>query len=428
MLPSRRTRWVLLFAAFFVPASLIAAKPKPPAGDAVETGIWRLAGIAPGSPSADLEPLKQLIGKATVVGLGESIHTSGGYYVSKHRVFRYLVEKAGFRALGFQSSWAAADRVAAYVKTCQGSPEDALLGFDGVWQSAEVRDLIVWMCDWNRSHKKAKDKLTLFGFDVQQPEVDGPALIAFLRRLGVGEEDPLIAGTERCNGVGEPPVPLGNPVPAEDNAACMESLDAIAQKFGREAKQIIKKTSKKDFEGAKVALAGLRGNQGYSFFVRSNPPLADELRDGAMATVLRSMQTLRLPKKTKLAVWAHNFHLSKAPLPGPQGDTRTMGTFLTEALGSGFFVAGFIGWDVSVDAGPTLCGVTNLAGAASLESRLHGLGELYLLVDPKVGSSVLAPGTPLQVSGSVIDARNHYDALVFLDESARMIPLHRPPC
>lgn len=428
MLSSLRTGWVLLFAVLFVPASLTAARPKPPAGDAVESGIWRLAGIAPGSPTADLEPLKQLIGKATVVGLGESIHTSGDYYVAKHRIFRFLVEKAGFRALGFQSSWAAADRVAAYVKTCQGSPDDALLGLDSVWQSAEVRDLVVWMCEWNRTHKKAKDKLTLFGFDVQQPEVDGPALLAFLRRIGVAEGDPLSDGVDRCNGVGEPRIPLGDPLPADGHAACLEALDAIAQKFAREAKQIVKKTSKKDFEWAKVHLTGLRGNQGFAFFIRSDSRLADAFRDGAMASVLRAMQTLKLPKKTKLAVWAHNFHLSKAPIPDPGGVTRTMGTALTEALGASFFVVGFIGWDVSVDAGPGLCGLTNFASPTSLEARLHGLGELYLLVNPKVESSALTPGTPIQVSGSLIDARGHYDALVFLDESARMIPLHRPPC
>ena len=67
------------------------------AGDPFRPGVWRLTGNDPAAPLDDLEPLKQLIGKATVVGLGETIHTSGGYYRMKHRLFRFLVERAGFR-------------------------------------------------------------------------------------------------------------------------------------------------------------------------------------------------------------------------------------------------------------------------------------------------------------------------------------------
>jgi erythromycin esterase-like protein len=80
---------------------------------------WEGRARAPARPpparSADdgLEPLKGIIGKASVVGLGESIHTSGGFYRMKHRVFRFLVEKMGFRAFAIESPWIAADQVAA---------------------------------------------------------------------------------------------------------------------------------------------------------------------------------------------------------------------------------------------------------------------------------------------------------------------------
>lgn len=406
----------LLFV--LLPAPLTAADPILP-------GIWRLDGITPGLPSTDLEPLRKKIGKATVVALGESMHTSGGYYVAKHRIFRDLVERAGFRAIGFESPWSAADALSNYVKTCKGSPEEALQGIDSVWQSAEMVELVQWMCDWNRKHKKPKDRLDLFGFDIQQPEVDGPALLAFLARIGVPGDDPLAAGVERCNGVSGPRAPRGQ-VQAGDHAACLEALDAIDGRFRSDAKDIVKRTSKKDFDWAKVRLVSLRSWQGFSFYNASDFKRADEERDAGMAFVLRAMQSLRLPKNTKLATWAHNFHISKAPMEDPNGLATTMGTYLAEALGSRYFAVGFISSAAAYDQ-PGRCG-TIRAAAGSLEARLHDLGEDSLLVDTAVGSPILDPGSSLVVSGFNLVPQDHYDALVYLDESARMVPLGRPPC
>lgn len=138
------------------------------------------------------------------------------------------------------------------------------------------------------------------------------------------------------------------------------------------------------------------------------------------------MQSLKLPKKTKLATWAHNFHISKAPMEDPNGLATTMGTYLAAALGSNYFAVGFISLAAVYDT-PGRCG-TIRAGLGSLEDRLHDLGEDYLLVDPGVGSQVLDPGSSLVVSGFRIVPRDHYDALVYLDESAAMVPLGRPPC
>jgi erythromycin esterase-like protein len=401
------------------------AKP-PPAGNPVEPGIWRVDGITPGSPTADLEPLRTLIGKAGVVGLGESFHTSGGYYVAKHRVFRFLVERAGFRALGIESPWAAADAVASYVQSCGGSLDEAMQGLLGEWQSAEVRDLVQWMCDWNRAHPKAKDRVHFFGFDIKQPESDGPGLLAFLARIGVGEGDPLSDGVLRCDGVGSPPAG-GGAINAANHTACLEALDAIAAKFGRESKDIIRRTSKTDFEWAKVRLTSLRSSQVFNFFGRTDAVQADEARDFGMAAVVRGMQSLRLPKKTKVAVWGHNFHVSRAPMLDPNGLARTMGTFLAESLGAGYVAAALIGWEVAVDSPPGLCGPVRQPVASSVEANLHDLGGT-LLVNPKVSSSALTAGEPTVVSGFEIVPGDHYVALLFLDESPKMTPLFRPPC
>jgi erythromycin esterase len=128
---------LLLLALLAVP---LRAQGGP--GIPIDHGLWRLTGTDPHLPQDDLEPLRKVIGGAKFVGLGESIHTSGGFYQLKDRTFRFLVERMGFRAFGMETSWFRADRVERYVQTCQGTPRDAIRGIFGVWQSAEVQDMV----------------------------------------------------------------------------------------------------------------------------------------------------------------------------------------------------------------------------------------------------------------------------------------------
>jgi len=141
----------------------------------VDRGIYRLDGLDASLPHTDLAPLRQVLEGAQVVGLGETIHTSGGYYAMKHRLFRFLVEEMGFRAFAMETPWPYAERTAQYVATCQGTARDAMRGIFAVWRSTETGALLDYMCSWNQTHPT--DPITFFGFDVQQPEMDGPALI-----------------------------------------------------------------------------------------------------------------------------------------------------------------------------------------------------------------------------------------------------------
>jgi hypothetical protein len=90
-------------------------------------------------------------------------------------------------------------------------------------------------------------------------------------------------------------------------------------------------------------------------------------------------------------------------------------------------VVGLIGWEVDVDLGGTCPGLPSPT-VQSMEGRLHGLGESYLLVDTRTSSSVFDASLPIEVSAVDGVAAAHYDALLFLDHSPPMIPLFRPPC
>ncbi|HKV10099.1 MAG TPA: erythromycin esterase family protein [Thermoanaerobaculia bacterium] len=415
---------ILALALLASLAPLAAQEPeieaaKPPSGYPVQPGVWQLPhGNDPTRPLDDLEPLRALIGKASVVGLGETIHTSGGYYRMKHRVFRFLVEKMGFRVFAFESPWENAEKVARYVASCSGSAGDAVSqGLFGVWASEEVRDLAQWMCDWNRTHPKPKDRLYFFGFDIQQPETDGPALIAFLARIGIPGNDPAADGIRQCEGVERDWYP--QPIPEEVHTRCMDALAWIETHFARNAKAIVRQTSKADFEWAKVRLVGLRGWEYQMWYPDSRSYTG---RDEAMAYAFQVIRKLRHPR-AKIAVWAHNSHVSHAPHPLNGG--IPMGMFLTRALGRSYVNLGLAAREVSIDWASLGCGPQPL-GPNPAEEVFHGVGQGDLLID--LDAPLLEPGAVYTLGARRMVPREHFDGLLYLEQSPKMTPLKWEPC
>lgn len=404
-------------------------KPKPPVGFPVLPGIFRLDGSYPTLPSRDLEPLRQMVGKAEFVALGESIHTSGGYYEMKHRVFRYLVERLGFRVFAIESPWINAEQVAQFVETCEGSPDEALRGLFGVWQSEEVRDLVQWMCDWNRTRRRPQDRVHFHGFDTQQPEDDGPALLGFLERVGVGPDHPIATDLRQCNGVAGPRAPVQSLVPDSSNARCQAGLRAVEQLFAEDEERLVAATSKEDLAWARIHLTGLRAYQGQTYYRGRDIVRSTDARDRGMAEVLLAIHELRHPGR-KTAVWAHNFHIAKQAGFSSWG-TPTMGTYLYEALGPGYVALGLIADQVAIDWSGVGCGDRPAAFDRSVEKLLLDLGHDHLLVDldfPGTGTPYLEPGRGYTMSDAYMRPEEQFDAVFFLRYARAMAPLRWPAC
>lgn len=417
------------------PASISEAgkkKPKPPgAGFPVLPGIYKLHGTAPGLATDDLEPLRRMVGDATIVGLGESVHTSGGYYEMKHRTFRYMVEKMGFRGFAIENNWESADKVNQYVQTCQGSADEAVRNLYNVWQSAETRELIQWMCDWNRSHRKKKDKIHFFGFDVQQPGPDGAALTAFLDRIGIGDGDSRIANLRQCDGVSAPTVYPGQ-LPDAPHQQCVQGLEAVQKLFDEEGSRIAAETSRPDFEYARLRLLGLKSWQGQMYhYTRRQFRESTESRDSGMAQAFKTLRELRYPK-LKVAIWAHNFHIAK-DADRAAWDANTSGYYLRQMFGSNYVTIGLISNVTEIDWPQTRgCGAANVVRhERTVEKLLNDLGHDYLLVDldfPGGNPPFLNPGQTYHLSESNMIPAPQFDGLIFLARSRRMDPLAWTPC
>jgi len=428
MNPSPRRSLVLFLCAIVLASApaLAAQEAEPlaaPAGFPIQPGAWRLDGTDPGLPTADLEPLRALVGKATVVGLGESVHTSGGYYETKHRLFRYLVEKLGFRVIAFETPWLDGETANAYVQSCDGDPDAATAGFFGVWRSRELSSLLGWMCDWNRTHSKAKDRLSVYAFDIQnQAAQDTQALTDFLVRLGLDPASEAFAGLARCSPA-EAAFRIARPF-QDDALRCQEATGAIAELFATQSKAIAKKVGKSDFEWAKLRRAGLDAWMEEMFYAKHPERWRSfAARDRGMATVLLGIQAIRYPK-SKIAVWAHNAHIAH---DGAGWETTVMGQHLTAALGSKYVVVGLASHQADIDWLNVGCGASDPPSPGASEEVLHALGEEVVLVDLKA-TALFEPGREYELGWRTVVPARTFDALVYLDHSRKMSPLAWPSC
>lgn len=426
-----RTRSSALLLASFVllvllaTAELAAEEPEAsplaaPAGFPLQPGVWRLDGTDPELPTADLDPLRALFNKATIVGLGESVHTSGGYYETKHRLFRYMVEKLGFRVLAFETPWLDGETANAYVQSCDGDPDTATAGFFGVWRSRELSALLGWMCEWNSAHPKPKDRLSFYAFDIQyQGAQDAQAVADLLVRLGLDPAAEPYAGLDRC-GAAEQAFRSSRSYQA-DSTLCLEATSAVGELFTTQARSIAKKVGKTDFEWAKLRRAGVAAWAEEMLYYRPDGARSFAARDRGMATVLLGIRALRYPR-SKVAVWAHNAHIAH---DGTGWDSTVMGQHLTAALGSKYVVVGLASHEASIDWQNIGCGAADPPSPGASEEILHELGEEMLLVDLRA-TSLFEPGSEYELGWRTVVPARTFDALVYLDRSRKMSPLAWP--
>jgi erythromycin esterase-like protein len=409
---------LLCILAVVVPFLMtMAAPPAGAQGSQIAPGVWRIQGEDPTlDDMRDLEPLRRMVGKATVVGLGEAFHTSGGFYQMKHRVFRYLVERMGFRVFTIESHWLHGERANRYVQSCAGTPKDAIATHISVWVSEELGDLVTWMCEWNQEHPN--DRVHYYGFDIQEPGIDGPNLIVFLQRIGILVNHPWVAGVQQCQGV-----TVFHPyeaIPPDTHAQCMAALEAIGAHFQQNGAEIETRTSRSDFETAKIQLLGLKAWQEQAFLIERDFARGFEKRDEAMAKVFLYLRERDFPN-AKAVVWAANMHVSKARMPNTG---LPMGAHLAAALGRKYVNFAIAAWESGVDYG--LCD-TYMGVPGSVEERLHDLGEDALLMDFSKSNRLRRRGV-YEMGSLRFRPRLDFNGILFLEKSERMMPLLWNPC
>jgi erythromycin esterase len=107
------------------PPPMPAPPPNLPAVQAwIKQNAIPLQSTDPGASLDDLAALQQIVGSATIVGLGEGSHGSHEFFTMKQRLLEYLVEKMGFTMFAMEWGWDIGMQIKHVCPDRPGRPQD----------------------------------------------------------------------------------------------------------------------------------------------------------------------------------------------------------------------------------------------------------------------------------------------------------------
>ena len=333
------------------PAAPPAPAPPPVPTEAAE---WIEANAHPfdGShlslPNEGIAFLRDIVGDARVVSLGENTHGARDFFEMKARILRFLVEEMGFNTFAIEATWPESRRLDRYVRTGEGDPAKLLSAlYFWTWNTESVLEMIEWM----RAHNEAGGDIGFHGFDMQYPGMALHNVREYIREVDPGRTV-VVAEQLRCLSIhandhrGDWPGSRYRDQPDAYRERCGASLD--------KARELLL-ANREEYEAAaggdafEVALQSLR--VAFQYHLQA---IGEQQRDESMAENTEWISR-RIGPEGRMVLWAHNYHVSTRP--------DAQGSYLRETFGDDMVVVGF-----SHEGGRfTAVGVGGSAGRSKFE-------------------------------------------------------------
>ena len=310
------------------PATPLPPPPPSPAayGAWLDTNVEPFDGSHLSLPHDDLDFLRDLVGDARIVALGENTHGTRDFFEMKARILRFLVEEMDFDTFAIEATWPEARRLDTYVRTGVGDPAVLLAGlYFWTWKTESVLEMIEWM----RDHNEGGGDVGFHGVDMQFPGMALHLVREFFRSadpaMSDSVTDDLDCLTRSANGPnGRFPTPRYRDQTAAYLTECGASLESVRERLTANRERY---ETAGGADALEIALRSLR--VAYQYHLQA---VGEQGRDESMAenTVWLSE---RIGPEGRMVLWAHNFHVSTAP--GAQG------YYQRQAFGDDMVVIGF---------------------------------------------------------------------------------------
>jgi erythromycin esterase len=420
-----------------------AAASLPPVARWLASEAIGLRTTEPGSSFSDLQPLKEVVGDARIVALGEPTHGNREVFQLKHRMIEFLVTEMGFNVFALESPMAETFDLNEYVLTGIGDPASALAGIRyWTWDTEEVLELIEWIREYNANPAHMR-KVRFYGFDVQDPERAARVTLDYLRRV-----DPDLAEGVRpalgtfATGFSLPEYGGLRPIiPGEGETPAIRAIGDVVSTLDARRDEYVAATSDPEW-----TLARQHARLLARYIEASSNDGRDwsTVRDRAMAENVGWILEHEGPD-TKIILWAHNSHVANA---FPWG-IEALGSHLRRMYGPEVVIFGFLfnrGGFRAIDAGAPSAGMRNFtvgqAPEGTVEAMLASAGLELAVVDlrrvPPGGAVAdwFREPRPTRHSGGGYNESDPerylleykmpeaFDALVYLHESTPVRPVN----
>lgn len=403
---------------------------------------------------ADLDPLLDAIGDARYVLLGEATHGTSEFYTWRTELSKRLIAEKQFSFIGVEGDWPDCYRVNRFIKGYRnsgGSAAQVLHAFDRwptwMWANREVVALAEWLHDHNRD-LRTEQQVGFYGLDVYSLWESMAAVVTYLEGV-----DPKVARAAKqaytCFEPFHQDVQEYARATAMVPTSCEDEAIAVLRALRAGAPQYLDDGREAYFNAEQNALVTRGAELYYRTMVRGGPT-SWNVRDHHMVDTLERLM-LHHGDRAKAIVWEHNTHVGDARFTDmARAGMVNVGQLVRQEHGSeGVVLAGFVTHHGTVIAGEEWGGpmhrmqVPN-ARTGSLEDIIHRAtvgGDALFIFDGEEDGGITEFDAPLdnRAIGVVYDPRaerygnyvptivpRRYDALLFIDETHAVDPLHMP--
>jgi erythromycin esterase len=256
----------------------------------------------------------EAIAPASIIALGEATHGTHEFSLIKEQIISDIASKSGKNiVVVFESSFGSALKVNDYVLHGTGSIEKLLNSISNPWRTAEVRELIQWIKNFNTTHE---NKVMFMGCDMQWVDQEVLNLINYAKT----HETELVPKLEKINKrCAYPAIMTNTPATWDSVRKDVNDLEIVFNK------------KQNSVSGSPVLLAK-RSIQLIYQFLGLQKSINPAFRDSCMATNV-SWIVENFPDR-KIFIWAHNAHIANT--------NKKMGDFLKMKHGNQYVSVGLL--------------------------------------------------------------------------------------
>ena len=397
----------------------------------------------------DLDALLIDIGDKPVVMLGEASHGTHEFYTWRTAIAKRLIEEKNFSFIAVEGDWPDCYKINRYVKGHKDGDNirDVLMNFDRwptwMWANWEVAALAEWLREHNKN-LPADKKIGFYGLDVYSLWDSMYAMMDYLKN-----EDPQAAQAVKKAIQCFEPYAENEQLYARYSLtehSCRDKVLALLKEIRMKA-QFLDGDREAGFNAEQNALIAVNAEKYYTAMMRFDNE-SWNVRDHHMMETLDRLLTFH-GKNTKGIVWEHNTHIGDARATDmKKAGMINIGQLAREQYGiNKVYLAGFASYEGTVIAGdewgaPMQELEVPPARTASIEDVLHkeSPANRYILFSDGLTEKMYETAIHHRAIGVVYDPAREkfgnyvpsvlaerYDALIFLDQTEALHPLHLHP-